>query len=324
MTKCTRSIAVLVSTLVLLATGGLQTASAQRAAASNVEAGRSHFDRGVDYYRDGNTNAALIEFKRAYEASPNYRVLYNLGQVANALNDYVEAQRYFQRYLDEGGSEIAAERRAEVYSVVTKLAGRIALVTVECNVAGAQILVDDVAVGTAPLAKPLRLSAGTRHLSAAMSGRPRTERVIEAVGGESQTVALELAPPPEAAEPKPSVVYRETNSSAVPGATIWLGVATGALAVGTGVMGYLAAQDGSKFHDALARSTTASEVSRLHDRAATKALVTDILLGATAVTGAITLFVALQGRKPEATERSNERAQLSLGLGSVQLSGHLD
>src|SRR5262245_54716328 len=84
------------------------------AAPNNSEAGRGHFDRGVDYYRDGNINAALIEFKRAYEAAPNYRVLFNLGQVANALNDYVEAQRYFQRYLQDGGAEIDAERRAEV------------------------------------------------------------------------------------------------------------------------------------------------------------------------------------------------------------------
>jgi hypothetical protein len=184
--------------------------------------------------------------------------------------------------------------------------------------------VDDVAVGTSPLAKPLRVSAGTRRLSATISGRPRVTRVVEAVGGESLTVALELAPAAAPVETKPSVVYRESSGSSIPTATIWLGITTGALAVGTGVMGFLAAQDGSKFHDALDRSTTASEINRLHDRAATKALVTDILLGATAVSGAITLFVALQGSKAEADDASKERAHLSVGLGSVQLSGHLD
>lgn len=333
MTKRTL-LAVLVSTSVLFGASGVDVARAQRGPrggatadnVGNVEAGRNHFDRGVDYYRDGNINAALIEFKRAYAASPNYRVLYNLGQVANALNDYVEAQRYFQQYLDDGGSEIDPDRRAEVRAVVAKLAGRIARIRVECNVAGAQIFVDDVAVGTAPLREPLRVSAGTRKLSALSSGRPRVTRVVEAVGGEASTVSLELPPLPAKSAPAPAVVYRdrEVKSATDPGAALWLGIATGALAVGTGVMGFLAAQDGSKFHEALRSSNNATEIEHWHDRAATKALVTDILLGATAVTGAITLFVALRGDKPDVQPDAQPRTQLSFGLGSVQLSGRLD
>ena len=295
---------------------------AQRHAPGNVEAGRGHFDRGVDYYRDGNINAALIEFKRAYDAAPNYRVLYNLGQVANALNDYVEAQRYFQRYLQDGGAEIDPERRAEVNALITKLGGRIASVTVICSVAGAQIYVDDVPVGVSPLAEPLRVSAGTRRIAAAVDGKPRSTRVVEAVGGERLSVEIEAV---GAAHPAPGSAYTrsEPADTGGPGPVLWLGIATGALAVGTAVVGILAAQDSSKFHDALNRSTTSSEISRLHDRAATKALLTDILLGATAITGGVTLFFVLTGAgkpdKPPAA--AAPRARLNVGLGSLELSG---
>jgi hypothetical protein len=308
-------------TLVIGALGSTPTAQAQRAsaAAGNLEAGRGHFDRGVEYYRDGNINAALIEFKRAYDAAPNYRVLYNLGQVANALNDYVEAQRYFQRYLHDGGSEVDPERQAEVNAMISKLGGRIASITVICNVAGAQIYVDDVTVGTTPLARPLRVSAGTRRIAAALSGKPRSTRVVEAVGGERLNVELELvdaARPPAA----PAPVAAEPDPSSGPGPVLWLGIATGALAISTGVVGLLAAQDGSKFHDALNRSTTASELNRLHDRAATKAIVTDLLLGATAITGGITLFVALTG-SGKSDKPASASTKLNIGLGSVQVAG---
>lgn len=300
-------------------------ANASKTNSSNLEAGRGHFDRGVDYYRDGNINAALIEFKRAYEAAPNYRVLYNLGQVANALNDYVEAQRYFQRYLQDGGSEIDGERRAEVNALINKLAGRIASLSITCNVDGAQIFVDDVQVGTTPLAQPLRVSAGTRRISAAFSGRPRSTRVIEAVGGERLSVELEMqaAPTPDVT---PNVLATgDTSPSSGPSATLWLGIATGALAVSAGVVGFLAAQDGSRFHDALSRSSTANEINRLHDRAATKAILTDVLLGATAVTGAVTLYFMFSGDKSERPPSgASAGARVNLGLGSLQVSGAFD
>jgi len=312
------SVAVTFTLLVTSMSSSPQQARAQRHAPGNVEAGRSHFDRGVDYYRDGNINAALIEFKRAYDAAPNYRVLYNLGQVANALNDYVEAQRYFQRYLQDGGAEIDPERRAEVNALITKLGGRIASVTVICNVEGAQIYVDDVPVGVSPLTEPLRVSAGSRRIAAAVSGKPRSTRVVEAVGGERLTVEIEAV-----GAAHPAATHAEASQSGGPGPVLWLGIATGALAVGTAVVGILAAQDSSKFHDALNRSTTSGEINRLHDRAATKAVLTDILLGATAITGGLTIFFALTGSsKPDKPPAAAEqRARLNVGLGSLEVSG---
>jgi tetratricopeptide (TPR) repeat protein len=294
-----------------------------QSATVDMDGGRRHFDRGVEYYRDGNINAALIEFKRAYAAAPNYRVLYNLGQVSNALSDYTGAQSYFEKYLSDGGDEIDAGRRRDVDSALAKLAGRITTITLLCNMDGAELFVDDVVVGKSPLAEPVRVSAGTRRLAAAVSGRPRATRVIEAAGGEALSVRLELEPE---AEPGQTLVRARTPNGTVksgPGASLWLGIATGALAAGAGVMGTLAAIDGSKYHDALHQPATSGQLDSLHDRAATKALATDILLGAAVVAGTITVIVLLTGghedRAPRAASASHG-ARVSLGLGHVQLT----
>src|SRR5690348_12705741 len=56
----------------------------------SVRAARSHFQRGVVLYRSGAYDAALAEFSRAYDAAPNYRILYNLAQIQAQKHDYVE------------------------------------------------------------------------------------------------------------------------------------------------------------------------------------------------------------------------------------------
>src|SRR4051794_16402603 len=70
-----------------------------------VTAARTHFKRGLELYQDGDFRAALIELERAYALEPRYRLLYDLGQVAYALRNYVDAERYFTEYLEKGKGE---------------------------------------------------------------------------------------------------------------------------------------------------------------------------------------------------------------------------
>jgi hypothetical protein len=251
--------------------------------------------------------------------------LYNLGQVCNELREYTDAQRYFQRYLSDGADEISAARKREVESMLSKLSSRIATLVLSSNVTGAELFVDNVSVGKSPLAEPVRVSTGKRVVSAAISGRPRVTQAVEAAGGETLVVRLEFSPnareeirPSQRSSPEPST--RADGPSPV----LWLGIGAGALAVGTGVMAYLASRDASKYDDAVHRKTTARELNDLDDRASTKALVTDILLGATVVATTITLIVALQGGgKAEVAPSRNDHASahLTLGVGTLGLSG---
>ena len=101
-------------------------ANAAAAANANVEKAREHFKRGIDSYRDADLATALIEFKRAYSTAPNYRLLYNLGQVSADLRDYPAAERYLTQYLEESHSSLDEARKQQVQEELAKVRARIA------------------------------------------------------------------------------------------------------------------------------------------------------------------------------------------------------
>jgi tetratricopeptide (TPR) repeat protein len=285
-----------------------------------IEVSHGHFDRGVEFVQDGDLRAASIEFKRAYAASPNYKVLYNLGQVSNELREYIDAQAYYRRYLSDGGNEIEPARRRDVEAILAKLSGRIANLMLSSNIVGAELFVDDVSVGTTPLSEPVRVSAGARVISASVSGRPRLMRTIEAAGGDTLVLQLDFPPAGDHETlPGPSSAPRRAESGG-PGPALWIGIGAGALGIATGVMAVLASNDAAKYHDAVETKTTARELQDLDDRATTKALVTDILLGATVVATTITIIVATAG-SDERESASGARAQLRVGPGAMSLTG---
>ena len=83
---------------------------------------RARVKRGLELYDEGEYRLSLSELQRAYDLVPNYKVLYNIGQVRIQLGEYAEAQRVLRRYLDDGKEEIGAERRADVEKDLAMLA----------------------------------------------------------------------------------------------------------------------------------------------------------------------------------------------------------
>jgi tetratricopeptide (TPR) repeat protein len=254
---------------------------------------RLHFQNGVEYYRDGDYRAAQIEFERAYALQPHYLLLYNLGQVTYELRDYPAAERYFRGYLIDGGDEIRAERKAEVEADLKRLRGRIATIELRTNVAGAKLSMDDTSVGVAPLAQALRVSAGRRRIVAEHAGYVPVSKLVDVVGGDQLKIELRFGPPISAAAPlaRSPQVPRSSGTSLA----LWTGIATGALAAGAAGMGIWAANDSSHYQDTLKRETTQARLDSLASEAKREALISDLLLGAAAVTGAITLVLLVTG-----------------------------
>ena len=124
---------------------------------------KQRFDRGFELYEEGEYPLALIEFNRAYELVPNYRVLYNIGQVCIQLGQYANARRTLEEYLAKGGDGLAADRRAAVDKDLEMLRHRTAFLTISSNVENAEVLVDDVSVGKTPLGPALLVDAGVHR-----------------------------------------------------------------------------------------------------------------------------------------------------------------
>jgi hypothetical protein len=294
-------------------------ASAAAAANANVEKARQHFQRGIDSYRDGDLATALIEFKRAYSTAPNYRLLYNLGQVSTELRDYPAAERYLTQYLEESLGLIEEARRQQVEGELAKVRGRIAFVQVTSDVDGTELLIDDVLVGRTPLPEPIHVSTGKRRVTGRAPGRSAVTQVVDAAGGELVSVSLTLQPIAalgNTEQPRITPAARVTSNRKP--LLIGLGIGTGALLAGGAVFGYFAQLDASDYRAALERKTTGAELKDFSSGARTKALVTDFLFGAALLTATVGTIVWLSP-DPTADHAASEHARVGIGLGSVEL-----
>lgn len=274
--------------------------------------GRAHFLRGLDFSHDGDSRAALIEFRRAYEIAPNYRVLFNIGQTALELSEYAQSLDAFEKYLADGGDEIPAARRTRVEAEVKRLLTRVANVTVTVNVPGASVLVDDVMVGTSPLDHPLRIGAGRHKFSASTTATVPVSRVLDLSGGEAKTLNLELVAPGHVpAAPERVGLAESGDRPPSRNTTLWIGVGvTGALAIGTVVMGAVALSNKSSFDEELRRYSVdgnGGAIDSARSSLKTSALVFDLLAAATVVSGGVTLVLGLSAPhrpSPSATSRA--------------------
>jgi hypothetical protein len=278
-------------------------------AGDKADEARKHFNRSKELYEDGDFAAALNELERSYAAVPNFKLLYNMGQIQSAMQNYSGALKSFRRFLLEGGSDVAESRRAEVLKEVDKLRTRVAELTVIAP-EGAELAVDDVVVGRAPLPEALTVNAGRRRLTATLADHFPLTRVVEVAGLDTQTVRLELqrvvAAAPTAASPVPNEAAVGTTAKAAPARPLpawipWIGV--GLLAAATATTGALAlSSSGSqaKLIDTFGSSRAAIDAAVSKTRSL--ALVTDVLAGTTAAAaiGAL-LYTLLKPADPEPT-----------------------
>src|SRR5207245_2112711 len=98
----------------------------------------------------------------------------------------------FRQYLAEGGAEIPNDRRNQVEADIQKLDGRVAYIEIATNVDGAQVLVDDVPVGTSPLKSSVIVNAGPRRVSISKPGHAVTARNVTVAGGDRIKVSLDM------------------------------------------------------------------------------------------------------------------------------------
>jgi hypothetical protein len=160
------------------------------AGSSKLAEAERRFHRGIDLYKDGDLGAALVEFKRAYELMPSFKILYNLGQVSYQRRDYAAALRYFRQYLDDGGDGVPAERRREVAAAIIDLEPLVGRLDIQAGDDGAELFVDDVLIGTSPLRSLVAVNAGRRKVDiVARNGEHRT-RQVEVAGGEIASVTI--------------------------------------------------------------------------------------------------------------------------------------
>jgi hypothetical protein len=280
-----------------------------------------HFQRGVALYGETDYRAALVEFKRAYSIAPNAAVLYNVGETEFQLQDYAAALTTLQQYLAE--SSPSDSHRAEVEGSVEVLRARVGHVTVTTSPTGADVSIDDQAVGKTPLERPVLVSIGHRKVIASMPGRPPVTRYVDVAADDNVPVALQLAAPADTAgAPSRATIAHDPEPSGG-GSTLraigWIG--TGILGAGAVTFAVLADQESKTLQNARASypvaSATLTQESRL---TTTYAVLADSLAGAAVVLGGVTLFSMLTSHDAGPRVRGGAPGvQVGVGPGSARL-----
>ncbi len=338
-----KSISLLMVSVVLWFAPGVQ-AEPPKPQSPEAEAGPSdevkkqasaHFRRGVELYQEGAFRAALVEFQRAYDIAPDYRLLYNIGQAQLQVQDYLGASRSYEQYLAEGGSQVAPERRTEVETALGALRERVARLAIRVNLDGAEVRVDDQVVGASPLASTVSVNVGRHRVYARMPDGVAAERIVDVAGGDLAEVSIELIPkvsapqvvavPAPVAAPEPASLSRKKRAAIA----MWsVAAATGIGAIVTGVMAKGKVDDRDRL---LEVTPPEGEVDRakardLRDSADTLALTTDILAAtalASGVTGLVLWLVDGKKGTAEVAPDADAKASVSLGvgLGTMSLKG---
>jgi tetratricopeptide (TPR) repeat protein len=276
--------------------------------------------------RDGKYAEAAALYEQAYAVDPDAILLFNLGVVLEKQGDLPRARDFLQRYLDaEKDPKLKEKGALRLAKVLAKL-GR---VRVEVDVVGAGVSIDGTLRGETPLA-PVDLAEGRHRVVVSHVGYEAVEREVEVRGGVETPLNVtlvpappplppvavvapdpSLAPPPAvpvddalaAAEPAPESVSLATAAveSGRPPRFTWGVVAASsgaAIAVGGGVLSWLAQSDRAAVSDARASggvvtSMTQRRADELEDRANRFTVGSWVLygVGAAAVVTGVTLLL---------------------------------
>jgi hypothetical protein len=314
---------LLIAAVVLWHSAALaQTASESPSSTARAEAS-ARFRRGVELFQEEAYRAALVEFQRAYETAPDYRLLYNVAQTKLQLQDYVGAAQDYERYLTEGGAAVPLERRTQVEEDLAALRERVARVSIAVNRAGAEVFLDDVRVGTAPIDGTIVANVGRHRVSARAPDGANDARVIDLAGGDVLEVSLVLAEPVARSEggPAPERAWSRKRRAAL---GTW--AAGGALAVGaviTGVMTKSAQSDLDKLLEKM--DVNRAEVDDKRTSTKRLASTTDVLIGTAIASGvAGTLLWVYGGEEDPPSEKKPAditQVRWNVGLGSLGVTG---
>ena len=295
---------------------------------------RAHFQAGVNFLQDpdgARYEEAYREFSAAYRASPSWKILGNLGIAAMKLERDGEAIAAFEKYLSGGGSALAPDEREQFERDLNTLKAGVVRITLDLSQPAATV-VDERQPVTGPAIRnsyqsdgmklELGVRAGHHKITAKLAGYEDATVELEAISGEPIARTLTLSPPKAgAAGAVGSSPSSATDRPTPTGVYVGL-VATGAFALGAGVVGGMALGKRSDF-DGANDGSDGANAKDLSDSTETLNLVTDVLIGAAVVSAGVTTYLYLSRPKVEAPTSGWIRFQPQVGLnsGSLQLAG---
>jgi len=263
------------------------------------DAARAHFAQGVEALslEIPDYQTAHEKFTAAYDASPSWKILGNLGIAALNLERDGEAIEAFEQYLREGRPALEPGEIEHVEADLNLLRKGVAWITLEVP-EGSIALVDTRIAGRGEnvvneyklrgTRVRLGLRAGAHELTLELTNGKRLSWNGELSAGDKASHDFSAKPAPK--EPKSPDAAKDREHRPVPtGVYVGLG-STILFAGGAGAFGALALGKSSSF-DELNDGYNFDEAESAQKSAQTLGLVSDVLWGAAAVSAGVTAYL---------------------------------
>ncbi|MCC6555838.1 MAG: PEGA domain-containing protein [Polyangiaceae bacterium] len=167
------------------------------------------YDEGVALFKKSKWAEARASFLAAWSLKQHWQIAGNLADCELRLGRFREAAEHAAHYKRSA----PADRKARAEALMKAAAVMVAAVTVTVEPAGAEVVIDGVSVGRAPLEGPVFLDPGERKIEARVPGRPEAIETRMLVAGSEVGVTLRV---PEAVTAKPSVEQKPGGGERTP------------------------------------------------------------------------------------------------------------
>jgi hypothetical protein len=151
-----------------------------------------------DLYETGMSAAAKERWGEAHAAwlaawglKRHYQIAGSLGTAEAKLGRYRDAAEHLASFMREAPATKVKERQS-VQELLAEVRKHVGALGIKVEPAGAEVFVDGVRVGKAPLADEVFVDAGARVIEARLEGYEIASAKVDAAAGASREVALRL------------------------------------------------------------------------------------------------------------------------------------
>jgi hypothetical protein len=135
---------------------------------------------------------ALGAYSQSYYLVSDPALLYNKGRALQALGRYPEALENFEAFDAQASAKLKA-RVPALKELIAEVRAKVSILTLDCSVEGARVMINNKVVATTPLSAPLKLNAGPAVLEVDADGYIPFRKRLSLPGGGEITIRAKLA-----------------------------------------------------------------------------------------------------------------------------------
>ena len=277
--------------------------------------------RALELFKDGNYPEALDQFQKAYDLSPSWIILCNIGKTSRFTQDFARSLVAYKKCLNDGGADVDPPQRTEVEQAITQIQSLVGWATL-AGEAGAEVRVDGKVVGTLPLHDKLAVNPGPRTFDSVKDTR-RSERLVTVKASESVDVDLSFEASDRPKVPDPA------GFQFPKGLVVATWIASGAFAataIGTGTAALVTSSSlkSTVYVGPAQAPQPGSQIEAQAQRVGALATATDVFIAAAAVSAGVAVSFTIVNAamtKPQDQKAAAQHVRVRVGPAALSLSG---